>query len=141
MPGTIRSLYCWWSQNREGRDDAVRMRCQSALECLDALMGGQRVLGRSLGAGPARWTVISSSCFPTALTACTRAASDGRRFPAAEGGCTELVRVAVTAAQVEEYGLPTALPKATDRRSFSAPATTQAEALPEAVGLRVRFAL
>ncbi|RBQ12176.1 hypothetical protein DP939_44330 [Spongiactinospora rosea] len=39
-------------------------------------------------------------------------------------------RVAVTAEQVLTYRLPAAPPKATDRRSFSGTATTQAEALP-----------
>lgn len=57
-------------------------------------------------------------------------AEDVAAFAAAHGGRTELVRVAVTEAQVEQYELPTAPAKATDRRSFTAAGTTQAEALP-----------
>lgn len=45
------------------------------------------------------------------------------------GGHAEFVRLAVTPAQIEHYGLPTAPPKATDRRAFTG-LTTQAEALP-----------
>lgn len=45
------------------------------------------------------------------------------------GGYAEFVRLAVTPEQIEHYGLPTAPPKATDRRSFIG-LTTQAEALP-----------
>lgn len=41
----------------------------------------------------------------------------------------DFVRLAVTPEQIERYGLPTAPPKATDRRTFSG-LTTQAEALP-----------
>lgn len=57
-------------------------------------------------------------------------AEDVAAFAAAHGGHTELVRIAVTEAQVVRYGLPTAPAKATDRRSFTAAGTTQAEALP-----------
>lgn len=45
------------------------------------------------------------------------------------GGYAEFIRLAVTPEQIERYGLPTAPPKATDRRSFTG-LTTQAEALP-----------
>lgn len=45
------------------------------------------------------------------------------------GGFAEFVRLAVTPAQINRYSLPTAPPKATDRRSFTG-LTTQAEALP-----------
>ncbi|MFI9588246.1 hypothetical protein ACIHCQ_42175 [Streptomyces sp. NPDC052236] len=57
-------------------------------------------------------------------------AEDVAAFAAAHGGRSELVRVAVTEAQVERYELPVAPTKATDRRSFTAAGTTQAEALP-----------
>ncbi|WP_326771013.1 hypothetical protein OG978_46210 (plasmid) [Streptomyces sp. NBC_01591] len=39
----------------------------------------------------------------------------------------EFERVAVTPEQIVTYGLPTVPPNATDRRSFSGTATTQAE--------------
>jgi hypothetical protein len=42
----------------------------------------------------------------------------------------EFGRVAVTPSRSPAYDLPTVPPKATDRRSFSGTATTQAEALP-----------
>lgn len=45
------------------------------------------------------------------------------------GGYAEFVRLAVTPAQINRYSLPTAPPKATDRRAFTG-LTTQAEALP-----------
>lgn len=45
------------------------------------------------------------------------------------GGDIEVTRLAVTPDQVRQYDLPTAPPKATDRRAFSG-RTTQAEALP-----------
>ncbi|WP_069874427.1 hypothetical protein [Streptomyces malaysiensis] len=64
-------------------------------------------------------------------------AEDVAAFAAAHGGRVELVRVAVTEAQVESHGLPTAPPKATDRRSFTAAGTTQAEALPPDVLTRL----
>ncbi len=45
------------------------------------------------------------------------------------GGYAEFIRLAVTPEQIDRYGLPTAPPKSTDRRSFTG-LTTQAEALP-----------
>ena len=45
------------------------------------------------------------------------------------GGSVTFTRVAVTSAQIAEYRLPTAPPKATDRRAFHGMAC-QAEALP-----------
>ena len=45
------------------------------------------------------------------------------------GGRPHLTRIAVTPAQIEGMGLPTAPPKKTDRRSFDG-LTTQAEAIP-----------
>ncbi|MEU4654959.1 hypothetical protein AB0G32_13605 [Streptomyces sp. NPDC023723] len=48
----------------------------------------------------------------------------------ATGAEVEFERVAVTSEQIATYNLPTAPPKATDRRSFSGTTTTQAEALP-----------
>jgi len=57
-------------------------------------------------------------------------AEDLGAFTSAYGGNVDLVRVAVTAQQQAEHGLPTAPPKKKDRRSFSADFTVQAEALP-----------
>jgi hypothetical protein len=57
-------------------------------------------------------------------------AEDVTAFAAAAGAEVQFERVAVTAEQAVTYNLPTAPPKATDRRSFSGTTTTQAEALP-----------
>lgn len=57
-------------------------------------------------------------------------AEDVIAFAEAAGVEVEFERVAVTSGQIATYNLPTAPPKATDRRSFSGTATTQAEALP-----------
>lgn len=54
---------------------------------------------------------------------------DVSEFLVAYGGDAEFIRLAVTPEHIEELGLPTAPPKATDRRSFSG-MTCQAEALP-----------
>ncbi len=51
-------------------------------------------------------------------------------FAAHYGGAMRLRRIAVTADQQAAHNLPTAPPKPTDRRSFSAGFTVQAEALP-----------
>ncbi|OEV09344.1 hypothetical protein AN218_22915 [Streptomyces nanshensis] len=57
-------------------------------------------------------------------------AEDVIAFASAAGTEVEFERLAVTPEQIATYDLPTAPPKATDRRSFSGTATTQAEALP-----------
>ncbi|MFJ3881566.1 hypothetical protein ACIPW5_29460 [Streptomyces sp. NPDC090077] len=57
-------------------------------------------------------------------------AKDVIAFAQAASAEVEFERVAVTDEQVTDYNQPTAPPKATDRRSFSGTATTQAEALP-----------
>lgn len=55
-------------------------------------------------------------------------AEDVGAFTKAYGGSVEFIRLAVTPEQVEEYSLPTAPPKKTDKRSFAG-LTTQCEAL------------
>ncbi|MFK0143286.1 hypothetical protein [Streptomyces murinus] len=60
----------------------------------------------------------------------TSLAEDVIAFAEAAGAEVEFEWVAVTSEQTAIYNLPTAPPKATDRRSFSGTATTQAEALP-----------
>ncbi|MFI5753178.1 hypothetical protein ACIBBE_46965 [Streptomyces sp. NPDC051644] len=57
-------------------------------------------------------------------------AEDVIAFAEAAGAGVEFERVAVTPEQIATYGLPTAPPRATDRRPFSGTATTQAEAPP-----------
>ncbi|MFD3422052.1 hypothetical protein [Streptomyces decoyicus] len=57
-------------------------------------------------------------------------ASELRGFEPHARGAPEFERVAVTPEQIAAHHLPTAPPKATDRRSFTGTATTQAEALP-----------
>lgn len=54
---------------------------------------------------------------------------DLQAFVEAFGCSVEVQRIAVVPWQIEEYNLPTAPPKATDRRSFEG-LTTQAEAIP-----------
>lgn len=54
---------------------------------------------------------------------------DVRAFIGEFGGDTEFIRLAVTPDHIARYDLPTAPPKATDRRAFSGE-TVQAEALP-----------
>ncbi|MFI5978886.1 hypothetical protein [Streptomyces sp. NPDC051452] len=57
-------------------------------------------------------------------------AEDVIAFAESAGAGVEFQRVAVTPEQIATYNLPTAPPKATDRRWFSGTTTTQAEALP-----------
>ncbi|MEV5282926.1 hypothetical protein [Streptomyces sp. NPDC052811] len=69
-------------------------------------------------------------------------AEDVMAFAEAAGAVVEFERVAVTAHQVALYGLPTAPPKASDRRSFTDTTTTQAEALlPDVLAAIVREAI
>ncbi|MFJ1673160.1 hypothetical protein ACIOK4_43775 [Streptomyces bottropensis] len=57
-------------------------------------------------------------------------AEDVVAFAQAAGAEVQFERVAITPEQIAAYHLPTAPPKATDRRSFPGTTTTQAEALP-----------
>lgn len=66
---------------------------------------------------------------PSGVHLFSSAASDCTAMAATDGGVIEFERVAVLPGHVSEYGLPTAPPKSTDRRSFSGQ-TVQAEALP-----------
>lgn len=69
----------------------------------------------------------------------TALAEDVRAFAEAAGAEVEFVSIAVTPEQIETYHLPTALPKPTDRRSFSGITTTQAESLlPDVLAAIVR---
>lgn len=69
----------------------------------------------------------------------TALAEDVTAFAEAAGADVEFVRIAVTPQQIEQYQLPTALPKPTDRRSFSDTTTTQAESLlPDVLAAIVR---
>ena len=52
-------------------------------------------------------------------------------------GRVKFTRLAVTREQIDEYELPTALPKATDKRSFDDTETVQAEAFPPDVLMRI----
>ena len=66
---------------------------------------------------------------------------DVQTFTDYYGGNVEFVRLAVTPAQVDEYDLPTAPAKVTDRRAFTG-LTTQAEALdPRTLAKLVREAI
>lgn len=67
---------------------------------------------------------------PSGEHICANLAEDVGAFTEHYGGQLSVHRVAVTTEQQRIYNLPTAPPKATDRRSFSADFTVQAEALP-----------
>ena len=64
---------------------------------------------------------------------CSSLAEDLQAFLDYYGGDLEMVRLAVTPEQIEEFDLPTAPPKATDNRSFDDTRTVQAEAIDPAV--------
>lgn len=66
---------------------------------------------------------------PSGVHICTSLDEDLQAFVGHYGGEVSVTRLAVTPAQVQSMGLPTAPPKSTDRRSFSGQ-TTQAEAIP-----------
>jgi len=53
------------------------------------------------------------------------------------GGTVEFIRLAVTPEQIDDYQLPTAPPKKTDRRSFEGNETVQCEAIPPDVLLDI----
>ena len=67
---------------------------------------------------------------PSGEHICSNLAEDVGAFASHYGGELSVQRVAVTAEQQAAYNLPTAFPKTSDRRSFSADFTVQAEALP-----------
>jgi len=67
---------------------------------------------------------------PSGEHICSNLAEDVGAFADHYGGDATVLRVAVTAEQQATFDLPTAPPKETDRRSFSADFTVQAEALP-----------
>ena len=67
---------------------------------------------------------------------------DIRAFVDDLGGCMTGYRLAVTPAQVQQFNLPTAPPKPTDRRRFEGNVTTQCEALdPATLATIVRSAI
>jgi hypothetical protein len=66
---------------------------------------------------------------PSGVHVFSSLAEDIEEFAAAYGGDVEFVRVAVTPEQARQYNLPSAPPKATDRRSFEGDETWQCEAL------------
>jgi hypothetical protein len=66
---------------------------------------------------------------PSGVHVFSSLAEDIEEFAAAYGGDVEFVRVAVTPEQAHQYNLPSAPPKATDRRSFEGDETWQCEAL------------
>ena len=66
---------------------------------------------------------------PSGVHVFSSLAEDIEKFAADYGGDVEFVRVAVTPEQARQYNLPSAPPKATDRRSFDGDETWQCEAL------------
>ncbi|WP_097935177.1 MULTISPECIES: hypothetical protein [unclassified Streptomyces] len=75
---------------------------------------------------------VVSDWDPSGVHLFSALAEDVTAFAAVDAPGTEVVfeRLAVTEQQIAEHQLPTAPPKASDRRSFSGISTTQAEALP-----------
>ena len=79
---------------------------------------------------------------PSGEHICANLGEDVGAFAAYYGGQASVLRIAVTADQQRAFGLPTAPAKKTDRRSFSADFTVQAEALPpDALATIVRDAI
>ena len=66
---------------------------------------------------------------PSGVHVFSSLAEDIEEFAADYGGDVEFVRVAVTPEQARQYNLPSAPPKATDRRSFDGDETWRCEAL------------
>lgn len=88
-------------------------------------------LGRLYGTQGKPVTVLHvGDLDPSGEHICLNLAEDVGAFTTHYGGELSVQRIAVNAAQQAEYNLPTAPPKASDKRSFSADFTVQAEALP-----------
>lgn len=96
----------------------------------DGLVGKHDASERAVAGGLRTRILHLGDYDPSGEHLFTSFAEDVAAFAAAAGAEVEFERVAVTAEQVAAYGLPTAPPKPSDRRSFSGTATTQAEALP-----------
>lgn len=75
---------------------------------------------------------VVSDWDPSGVHLFSALAEDVTAFAVVDAPGTEVVfeRLAVTEQQIADHQLPTAPPKASDRRSFSGTSTTQAEALP-----------
>lgn len=79
---------------------------------------------------------------PSGEHICSNLAEDVGAFTSHYGGALSVMRIAVTEDQQAAFDLPTAPTKPTDRRSFSAAFTVQAEALPpDALASIVRNAI
>lgn len=88
-------------------------------------------LGRLYGTQDKPVTVLHvGDLDPSGEHICLNLAEDVGAFTTHYGGELSVQRIAVNTAQQAEYNLPTAPPKASDKRSFSADFTVQAEALP-----------
>ncbi|MFG2234846.1 hypothetical protein ACGFNX_33475 [Streptomyces sp. NPDC048723] len=96
----------------------------------DGLVGKHDAAERAVAGGVKTRVLHLGDYDPSGEHLFSSLAEDVVAFAAAAGAEVEFDRVAVTAEQVAVYGLPTAPPKPSDRRSFSGTATTQAEALP-----------
>ncbi|MFI5867659.1 hypothetical protein [Streptomyces sp. NPDC051546] len=124
-----------WCETAGMVPQLVRLGSEFGIACFsgggfDGLVGKHDAAVRAVAAG-ARTKVLHVGDFDqSGEWLFVSLAEDVIAFAAAAGAEVEFERVAVTAEQVALYGLPTSPPKATDRRSFSGRATTQAEALP-----------
>ncbi|WP_344678880.1 hypothetical protein [Saccharopolyspora taberi] len=96
----------------------------------DGLAGKHDAAERAAACGVETVVLHVGDLDPSGIHLFSALAEDVAAFAAAAGGRIRFERIAVTTDQVERYALPTAPPKASDRRSFTGTTTTQAEALP-----------
>lgn len=124
-----------WSESARTTAQLARLAHRYGLtvrsgEGFDSLSGKHAAARRAAACGKVLVTLHLGDLDPSGVHVPRALAEDVAAFAAVYGGRTELVRVAVTEDQVARYGLQSAPPKATDRRSFTAAGTTQLEALP-----------
>ncbi|MFD9687389.1 hypothetical protein ACFWXO_16715 [Kitasatospora sp. NPDC059088] len=105
----------------------------------DGLNGKHEAAERAIAGGIKTCILHVGDHDPSGEWLLTALAEDVTAFAEAAGAEVEFVQIAVTPEQIERYHLPTALPKPTDRRSYSDTTTTQAESLlPDVLAAIVR---
>ncbi|MFJ5120897.1 hypothetical protein [Kitasatospora sp. NPDC088548] len=124
-----------WSETAGMAPQLSRIGAEFGIACFsgggfDGLVGKHDATMRA-AAGPVKTVILHVGDYdPSGEHLFSSLAEDVIAFAQAEGAEVEFDRVAVTPEQIATHHLPTAPPKATDRRSFTGTATTQAEALP-----------
>ncbi|MFF1285450.1 hypothetical protein [Streptomyces sp. NPDC058299] len=124
-----------WCETAGMVPQLVRIGAEFGIACFsgggfDGLAGKHEAAVRALSGGRRTRILHLGDYDQSGVHMFSSLAEDVIAFAEAAGAEVEFERVAVTPEQIAAYNLPTAPPKATDRRSFSGPATTQAEALP-----------